>query len=267
MLIYVIYKTLSGYHNLAVADHFRLFLLPVFLTLFSIPYFYGLSLYIEYERLFITIKHTRRKENPVIIQKFLIAILLYANISKKRISRIWKYHLTFNPRKDDPFVYIKKAVKKPVYTIGTGSQLPIFNDIGQVLKALSGNGIGAVGEWRTFYDNTYCAMTGYFTFGKDYPPRIPNTLVYNLTGEETWIKELSLSLDIGYQQDQQEAILRFRDIVILTFQSLNLSYPEELISAICKEEEWSIEEENYYVTLNTQQFELLKNIELKLTTK
>jgi len=110
-------------------------------------------------------------------------------------------------------------------------------------------------------------MTGYFTFGKDYPPRIPNTLVYNLTGEETWIKELSLSLDIGYQQDQQEAILRFRDIVILTFQSLNLSYPEELISAICKEEEWSIEEENYYVTLNTQQFELLKNIELKLTTK
>ena len=66
LLIFTTYKTVTDYANFFTISNLKSFLLPINLTLLSLPFLYGLALYMEYENLFKVIKHLRKHELPSI---------------------------------------------------------------------------------------------------------------------------------------------------------------------------------------------------------
>lgn len=54
--LYALYKTIVEYNKLFTIQNLQALLLPVILTLTSLPFFYGLALFMQYEALFIRIR-------------------------------------------------------------------------------------------------------------------------------------------------------------------------------------------------------------------
>ncbi len=119
------------------------------------------------------------------------------------------------PQKENPDEYIKRVAKKPKYIISDKAKLLKFNDIQTVINLLSEIGIGKLDEWHKSYagDDCYLSMTNYHKFGIDDITKIPNTLALYLTGEETHINQLEVILDVGYEQDKDQAIETFTEVL------------------------------------------------------
>ncbi|MDR2993890.1 MAG: hypothetical protein LBV11_08690, partial [Bacillus cereus] len=234
MLFFSIYKSIVNYEYFFSISTLKYFLLPIILTLLSLPYFYGIVLYMRYESFIVVVKHTHRYENSSGVKNFIKATVKHANININTLGRIWKYQALFNASKDNAFDYVKKVSQRPKYIIGDTAKLKVFNDIQRVIKFLSNNGIGKLDEWHKSYggDDCYLSMTNYHQFGSDDITQIPNSLAYYLTGEEMYIKQLELVLDIGYQQNKTEALMKFTDIIKLTFDSLMISLPNDLTESV-----------------------------------
>lgn len=231
MVLFSIYQSITEYRSFFSTSTLKSFLLPIILTILSLPYFYILALFISYDSFIRIVKHLHRNENQKIAEELIKATIKYANINLTTLRRIWKYQVAFNASEDKPYEYIKKASKKPKYIIGDTAKLKAFNDIRKVIRSLSSNEIGKLDEWHKSYsgDDCYLSMTNYYEFGCGDITKIQNSLAYYLTGEETYIKQLDVVLNIGYQQDRKSACLKFRDVIKLTFDSLMVPLPPSLI--------------------------------------
>lgn len=269
MLLFSIYKSIVNYEYFFSVSTLKSFLLPIILTLLSLPYYYGIVLYMRYESFIVVVKHTHRYENPLGVKDFIKATIKYANININTLGRIWKYQALFNASKDNAFDYVKKISQKPKYIIGDTAKLKIFNDIQRVIKFLSNNGIGKLDDWHKSYsgDDCYLSMTGYHQFGSDDITQIPNSLAYYLIGEEMYIKQLDLVLDIGYQQNKKEALMKFIDVIKLTFDSLMIPPPNDMINAIFKDGDYQKEYQTHSIIINYEKFERIEKYQLSIVTK
>ena len=117
VLIYVIWITITKSHDLLSISNVKIFLLPVFLTILSLPYFYIVALIIGYSNVSWTIRCVQR-DKPLIAKAMIKATKKYANVNLKRLSRIRQYCALFDPTKDSVSDYIKRISRKPRYTIG-----------------------------------------------------------------------------------------------------------------------------------------------------
>lgn len=269
MIGFAIYKTVLDYENFFSIPNLKSFLLPIFLTILSLPYFYALALYMSYESYIRIVKHLHRYQNPKGVKDFIKATFKYANVNLKTLSRIWKYQSLFDASKDDPFEYVRKVSQKPKYIIGDTTKLKIFNDIQRVIKFLSNNGIGKLDDWHKSYggDDCYLSMTNYYQFGFDDITKIPNSLAYYLTGEEMYIKQLDLILDVGYQQDKIDALTKFIDTIKLTFDSLMTPMPNDITDSILIDENYKKEYDTHTITLSYEKFERIETYQLSIITK
>lgn len=269
MILFSIYKSVMDYESFFSVSNLRTFLLPFLLTILSLPYFYMLALYISYESYITVVKHLHRYENPKGVKDFIKATFKYANINLNTLSRIWKYQSLFNASEDDPFEYVKRVSQSPKYIIGNTAKLRTFNDIQRVIKSLSNNGIGKLDEWHKSYsgDDCYLSMTGYYQFGCGNITKIQNSLVYYLTGEETYIKQLDIELCVGYQQNKRDAITKFIDIIKQTFDSLMISIPDDLIESIFTDKKYQRECDTHNIILDYEKLERMEKYFLSIITK
>lgn len=269
MIGYVIYRTITEYELLLSISNLKSFLLPVLLTALTLPYFYALALYMNYESFITVVKHLHRNGDPKISKRLIKATLKYANININTLKRIWKYLAHFNSSKESPDEYIKRVAKKPKYIISDKARLPLFNDIQTVIKKLSDIGIGKLDEWHKSYagDDCYLSMTNYYQFGIDDITKIPNALAFYLTGEETYIKQLEVVLDIGYEQDKHQTIEKFIEVLSLTFCNLNIPFPEGLTNSIIEDREYHLQYDTYSILLNYEKFERIEKYTLRITTQ
>lgn len=269
MIGYVIYRTITEYELLLSISNLKSFLLPVLLTALTLPYFYALALYMNYESFITVVKHLHRNGDPKISKRLIKATLKYANININTLKRIWKYLAHFNSSKESPDEYIKRVAKKPKYIISDKARLPLFNDIQTVIKKLSDIGIGKLDEWHKSYagDDCYLSMTNYYQFGIDDITKIPNVLAFYLTGEETYIKQLEVVLDIGYEQDKHQTIEKFIEVLSLTFSNLNIPFPEGLTNSIIEDREYHLQYDTYSILLNYEKFERIEKYTLRITTQ
>lgn len=265
-ICYVTYKTITEYELLFSYTNLKSFLLPIFLTILTLPYFYGLALYMNYESFITVVKHLHRNEEPSISRGIIKATFKYANINLSTLKRIWKYQVHFNSSKDNPDEYIKQIAKKPKYTISNITKLGMFNDIQKLIEKLSNIGIGQLSEWHKSYagDDCYLSMTNYHQFGSDDITKIPNTLAFYLTGEETYIKQLDVVLDIGFQQNKQQALEKFTEILELAFNSLLIPMPEDLSKSILTSKEYHKQYDSHNVSLNYEKFERIEKYTLSI---
>jgi hypothetical protein len=110
LLSYVVYKTFTNYKMLFALNNLFSFLLPIILTIIVLPFIYFLSLYINYETLFVRIKYMT-KDNSVrlLLRK---EILLAANFNIEKLHLISKKMNNYNLTKtDDVKKYIYSLVK------------------------------------------------------------------------------------------------------------------------------------------------------------
>ena len=247
IFIYVIWMAIKDYGNLLLIYNVKILLLPIFLTLLSIPCFYIVALILEYDSVLTSIKHIWR-DNPSVAKDMNKATKRYANINLKSLSRIWKYHALYDPAKDSVSDYIKRILQKSQYTIGRTARLSIFNDIKTVIKRLSKNGIGEFGDWNCFEGNEYSAITDYFLI-KNSSLYMPNNFAYYLTGKKDYIEKIELVLNINYQQDKEMAMAKFKDITLLTCKSLSINCPQDLVDAMDQLSEYCLKFDTYSLEL------------------
>lgn len=269
MIGYVIYRTITEYELLLSISNLKSFLLPIILIILTLPYFYVLALYMNYESFITVVKRFHRNEDPRIIKELIKATLKYANVNINTIKRIWKYQVHFNSSKESPDEYIKRVAKKPKHIISDKARLPLFNDIQAVIKKLSDIGIGKLDEWHKSYagDDYYLSMTNYYQFGIDDITKIPNALAFYLTGEKTYIKRLEVVLDIGYEQNKYQAIEKFTKVLRLTFSSLDIPFPEDLTNSIIEDREYNLRNNAYSISLNYEKFEIIEKYTINVTTE
>lgn len=269
MIGYVIYKTITEYNLLLSVSNLKFFLLPILLAILILPYFYFLALYINYESFISMVKHLHRKSEPTIIKDLIKATFKYANFNINKIKRIWKYQSSFDLSKENPNEFIKRVSKTPKYYISNKAKLILFNDIRKVIEDLSNIGIGKLDEWHKSYagDDYYLSITNYYQFGIDDITKIPNTLAFYLTGKETYIKQLDVILDIGYEQDKHLALDKFIEILHMVFNSLSVPLPNDLVNSITISKKYSEEYNTHILLLDYEIFEKIESYTLSIITK
>ena len=268
-ICYVTYKTITEYELLFSYANLRSFLLPILLIILTLPYFYGLALYINYDSFITVVKHIHRNEDPSISRGIIRATFKYANINLKTLKRIWKYQIHFKSSKDTPDEYVKEISKKPRCVISNVAKLTMFNDIRNTIEQLSNIGIGALGEWHKSYagDDCYLSMTNYHQFGLDDITKIPNTLAFYLTGEETYIKQLDVVLDVGFQQNKHQALEKFIEVLELLFDSLSIPMPDDLATSIVAEKKHCGKYNTHSVLLDYEKFERIEKYTLRIISE
>ncbi len=268
-ICYVTYKTVTEYELLLSFANLKSFLLPIFLTILTLPYFYGLALYLNYDRFITIVKHLHRNDTSSISRGIIKASFKYANINLSTLKRIWKYQVHFNSSKDTPDEYIKKAARKPKYIISNVTKLKIFNDIQKVIEKLSNIGIGELSEWHKSYtgDDCYLSTTKYYQFGSDDITKIPNILAFYLTGEESYIKQLDVVLDVGFQQNKHETLEKFTEVLRLAFKNLSILMPDDLPESIHTNKEYSKQYDSHSISLTYEKLERIENYTLSIITQ
>jgi hypothetical protein len=269
LIVYVVYKTITEYELLFSVSIIKSFLLHILLTILTLPYFYVLALYMNYESYIIVVKHIHRNKEPKISKGLIRATLKYANVNLNTLKRIWKYQIHFDPSKENPNEYIRRIAKKPKYIISDKAKLLKFNNIQIVINSLSEIGIGILDEWHKSYvgDDCYLSMTNYHKFGIDDITKIPNTLALYLTGEETYINQLEVVLDVGCEQDKYQAMEKFAEVLRQTFNHLDIILLDNLICSIADNKEYHYEYSTHEVSLNYEKFERIEQYKLTIITK
>lgn len=269
MMCYVLYRTITGYELLLTTSNFKSLFLPVILLIMTIPYFYFLALYMNYDSLIGTVKNLHKNDDQEIIKGLIKAIFKYANINITVLKRIEEYHQHFCPSKDDPYEYIRN-IANPKYIISDRAKLPMFNDIQTVIKALSDIGVGKLNDWHRFYDGEVCcysSISNSYLFGVDDITKIPNTLAFNLSGEDTYINKLEIFLNIGHGQDQHLAIQQYMKVITQTFNILSIQLSHDLTNSIICSRKYDEQNRDYSVSLNYENLERIETYTLSIITK
>ncbi|WP_185154689.1 hypothetical protein [Dysgonomonas sp. 511] len=237
---FALYKTIMEFKTVPWIDVSKQFILPVILTVSSVPYFWGLALYMKYESMFVASNRFFKDRSKIERLKIKIYVLYYGNFSFKRVYRIWKkigflaYEEGTNYRK-----YIKQVASSPTYKktpIINKMSIQLFNDIDACCKSLSSLEIGELSEWNQLHglDEFYCSNSYYCI-----QPYGLSNLLLSLQGEELHIHQLELSLSIHSIEEREEAILKFRECVEVIFRLLLLEVPQYISNSILRNESCS----------------------------
>lgn len=259
IIVYVIYRTITEYRLLFTIPNLKYFLLPIILLILTLPYFYALVLYMNYELYTSVVKNFYRNEDKEISKDLINATYKYANIDIKKLKRTWKYVTYFCPSKDNAYEFIKNASKSPKYIISNQATFVLFNDIKKMIKILSNIGIGELSEWHKSCanDDYYVSTITCFEFGKDHITQISNSIALNLIGEETYINKMEIVLTIAYNHDKYTAKEKYVEVLKQIFMILSIPLPSELTNSISEDTIYNKQYSNYAVSLNYEKFERL----------
>lgn len=234
------------------------FLLPLILTILFIPYYWGLTLYMNYEIMFVAINVIFRDKDKYEKCKIKFYILYYGHLNLKRINRI-KHKIAFLAYQDAANYkdYFKKAAQAPLYTkssITNKMKIKLFNNIGGCCKALSDLQLDEFSEWKKLDGlNEFYSITNYYLIKKD---GLSN-LVLSLQGEELYIHKLELSLSILSPEERNYAISKFQESVLNIVRILSLSLPDDIYN-FAKKNDCNYSDDIFSLSIKT---EILGNME------
>ena len=169
------------------------------------------------------ISNVKRDHGQRYIRQIKWEIIKYANISLKRVKRLWGFYALEGFGDIDSKLQIKELVKSPKYKIGIRASYFLFNNIKHVIDRLSKIGLGELSEWRKMaYSDEYCSMSKYFSFG-DTLTTPPNTIAIYIIGEAEDINTVELCLNIHKLNDYKLAINIYKSFVQKTLQALYIN--------------------------------------------
>lgn len=132
------------------------------------------------------------------------------------------------------------------------SKLTAFNNIANVRRSLSSNGIGELKEWRSDGAGGFISITDYYRFGEASTNGLDNNLAYYLESDnQEFAKKLSLVLNIN-NNERLDAISKFKNISMKTFKALNLELPSGLNKSLTHPSSFTFENNQYTVRLSKE---------------
>ena len=144
------------------------------------------------------------------------------------------------------------------------AKLDIFNDINKTRQAMSTNGIGNLGEWKSNQMGGFISITNYFQFGGG---TMQNNIAYYLESEnESHIQTAKLTLNINNKSEKKQALTKFKDLTTATFKSLSLEIPKGLIESIETEEAFQSSNDIFSTSVKLDKSKI-DTWTLKITTK
>jgi hypothetical protein len=268
ILYFVINRIFTGLNNLFSISNLRSFTLPFILTTLTLPYFYILALYMKFEILFVRINIIFKDKNTKTIKRLKWKIVVYGNISLQRLKKIEKKIVQISYYNDDPSNHIKEIIAKPEHIknkIGNNAKVSLFNNIEKTRETLSKNGIGRLSDWDSDEFGLHYCLTNYFSFDSNLKG-MPNNFAYYLIGNKTYIKKLELTLNINNKINEQDALLKFKELTLITLKSLSLDTPLNLLAAIALKNEYRIENDISEIIINLEQTNI-DTLTLSIETK
>lgn len=255
-LIYIgfaLYRTIMEFKTVPWIDVSKQFILPVILTASSVPYFWGLALYMKYENMFVANNRIFKDSSKTERLMMKIYVIYYGNFSFKRVYRIWKkisflaYENSTDYRK-----YIKQVASSPTYKkapITNKMSIQLFNDIDTCCKSLSSLRIGELSEWNQLQDlgEFYCSNSYY-----SIKPYGVSNLLLSLQGEELHIHQLELALSIHNNEEREESILKFKECVEEIFRLLLLHIPHNISNSILKGQSYNSENDYFSIEFTVE---------------
>lgn len=219
LLVNSIYRIITEFGDFATYHTVREFLLPIALTVFSIPFLYGLHIYSTYERIFASLEFLikesalRRKAKQKVITIFKLDI---EGIEK------WHRHIGIFEQKSETDInnsiaeikLARKREKNPPRNSPKAGWLPrdAINFLSSVnLKTLDYH--RSYAGWR--------ASSSYRELDKE---PIPNNIAYYIEGDELAVLKLKIVLNINSPSRSNDAENIFFQIVDLL---IHVAIPDE----------------------------------------
>ncbi len=243
-IAYLCYVTYINISEIISTDSAKTILLPITLTVLILPYLYMLCLVMQYELLFVTIKHYRRDEPESVYKEFRRAICRYANFSLTKLHIIWKNHVFYSASGCRPAEYIRMITQTLHFEIGTNAKLDIFNNVEQVINKLSDSELGAFGIWISKF-GTYTTNTDLYSFSVSEKWVTKNSIEYVISGEKNSIHSIRVTLNIGMQQDRSATLATYVNIIQKTMRSLELPISKEIEESILSFVNFELEYDSY----------------------
>lgn len=261
---YVIYKIITEYNLLFSFSNLKSFLLPIILMILTLPYFYFLALFMRYETLFIRVNSLKYRGEGQ-IKKAKMQILISANISLNKLFRVNRDFMSLKSTEDIQ-KQIKKIAKKPLHK---KAKIELFNDIEKSRKLLSKIGIGEFSEWHNI-GNSFQSITSYYELSNSYINSyigLPNNIACYLSGKETYIEQLNLTLNINNKEQKESALFLLKEYIEKIFSLLNIGDAHDIYKSIDKKKELKIQTEIFLYELNIYKYGNMDVWEFIIETK
>lgn len=271
VICYIIYKTITEYELLFSFTNLKSFLLPILLVLLTLPYFYVLAVFMRYENLFIRINSFLKFKGAKQVKIAKKQTIISANISLTKLSRIDRNFMSLKTAKDIK-QQIKAITKKPLHKkgiLGTTAQIKLFNNIEKCRELLSSIGIWQFSEWRNI-GNSFQSITPYYELPDSYYDSyvgLPNNIACYLSGKETYIKQLNLTLNLNNKKQRESALLLFKECITKISDLLDLKITHDIFKSINKEKSANFQTEQFFCRLNIYKYERIDTWEFIIETK
>lgn len=171
-------------------------------------------------------------------------------------------------KKADDMAKLMESMK--IAPIHATMALDAFNTPQRLARELSKIGVGELNDWKNsvagvdWYE--YMSITPYYVFGDGDYTKIQSNIALYLVGEKDYAKSLEIVLNIGYQQDKQEALNLFKRTIKQVEQLLNAGIDMLWIENKI-EVGGDIELEKCTLTLSKEEFELISTYKLTIQAK
>ncbi|MDR1501246.1 MAG: hypothetical protein LBT43_02160 [Prevotella sp.] len=271
VICYITYKTITEYELLFSFTNLKSFILPILLVLLTLPYFYVLAVFMRYENLFIRINSFLKFKGEKQVKIAKKQTIIYANISLTKLSRIDRNFMSLKTAKDIK-QQIKTITKKPLHKkgiLGTTAQIKLFNNIEKCRELLSSIEIWQFSEWRNI-GNSFQSITPYYELPDSYYDSyvgLPNNIACYLSGKETYIKQLNLTLNLNNKKQKESALLLFKECITKISDLLDLKITHDIFKSINKEKSANFQTEQFFCRLNIYKYERIDTWEFIIETK
>ncbi len=271
MIGYVIYRSITEYELLLSISNLKSLLLPILLVTLTLPYFYFIALFMRYENLFIRVNSFLKYRGKEQVKKTKRQILISANTSLTKLFRIDRNFMSLKSA-EDIRKQIKKITKKPLHEkgiIGTKAKIGVFNDIEKSRGLLSKIGIGNFSEWRNI-GNSFQSITSYYELPDSYKDSyvgLPNNIACYLSGKETHIEQLNLTLNLNNRKQKKSALSILKEYIEKIYSITNIGTVNHVLEAINKEKGLNYQTEIFICKLNIYQYEHMDVWEFIIETK
>lgn len=152
----------------------------------------------------------------------------------------------------------------------TTMALEAFNNPQRLARELSKIGVGQLNDWKNSIAGVdwdeYMSITPYHVFGDGDFAKIQSNIALYLVGKEDHAETLDIVLNIGYQQDKEEALAVFKMTIQKVEEILETGIDMDQVESILKNGE-NIELEKCILILSKEEFERMSTYKLTIQAK
>ncbi|MDR1504628.1 MAG: hypothetical protein LBT43_19440 [Prevotella sp.] len=122
-------------------------------------------------------------------------------------------------------------------------------------------------EWMNKGGDYYHSSSSFYKFKSSENGILDNSIQYLLTGEERYINQIDIMLNIGLEQNSQEALKVFKDFVFKTLNATSIPIPTELIQNIERFRKFTKNFDNYIIRFECTKAQKMEWCTLSIITK